>query len=99
MDINDDMITKLSDLAKLEFSSGEREKIKTDLNKILHFVEKLQQVDTKGVEPLIYMNEDVNVLRDDVAEKTITKEEALKNAPQKDSDYFKVPTVLNKERS
>lgn len=99
MDINDDMITKLSDLAKLEFSSGERGKIKTDLNKILHFVEKLQQVDTKGVEPLIYMNEDVNVLRDDVAEKTITKEEALKNAPQKDSDYFKVPTVLNKERS
>lgn len=99
MDINDDMITKLSDLAKLEFSSGEREKIKTDLNKILHFVEKLQQVDTEGVEPLIYMNEDVNVLRDDVAEKTITKEEALKNAPQKDSDYFKVPTVLNKERS
>lgn len=99
MDINDDMITKLSDLAKLEFSSGERGKIKTDLNKILHFVEKLQQVDTEGVEPLIYMNEDVNVLRDDVAEKTITKEEALKNAPQKDSDYFKVPTVLNKERS
>jgi len=99
MDINDDMITKLSDLAKLEFSSGEREKIKTDLNNILHFVEKLQQVDTKGVEPLIYMNEDVNVLRDDVAEKTITKEEALKNAPQKDSDYFKVPTVLNRERS
>ena len=99
MDINDDMINKLSDLAKLEFNSTEREKIKSDLNNILHFVEKLQQVDTEGVEPLIYMNEDLNVLRDDVAEKTISKEEALKNAPQKDSDYFKVPTVLNKGRS
>ncbi len=99
MDINDDMITKLSDLAKLEFNSSDREKIKSDLNNILHFVEKLQKVDTEGVEPLIYMNEDVNVLRDDISKKTITKEEALKNAPQKDSDYFKVPTVLNKERS
>ena len=99
MDINDDMINKLSDLAKLEFNSTEREKIKSVLNNILHFVEKLQQVDTEGVEPLIYMNEDLNVLRDDVAEKTISKEEALKNAPQKDSDYFKVPTVLNKGRS
>jgi aspartyl-tRNA(Asn)/glutamyl-tRNA(Gln) amidotransferase subunit C len=99
MDINDEMISKLSDLAKLEFSSTQRDKIRSDLNNILHFVEKLQKVDTEGVEPLIYMNEDVNVLRDDVAEKTITKEEALKNAPQKDSDYFKVPTVLSKERS
>ena len=99
MDINDDMITKLSDLAKLEFNSSDRDKIKSDLNNILHFVEKLQKVDTEGVEPLIYMNEDVNVLRDDISKKTITKEEALKNAPQKDSDYFKVPTVLNKERS
>ena len=99
MDINDEMITKLSDLAKLEFNSADRDKIKADLNNILHFVEKLQKVDTEGVEPLIYMNEDVNVLRDDISKKTITKEEALRNAPQKDSDYFKVPTVLNKDRS
>jgi aspartyl-tRNA(Asn)/glutamyl-tRNA(Gln) amidotransferase subunit C len=96
MEINDEMIDKLSDLAKLEFEKEDREEIKKDLRNILNFVEKLQRVDTDGVEPLIYMNEDVNVMRADISEVSITKEEALKNAPLKDSDYIKVPTVLKK---
>ena len=94
MEVTDSLIDHLANLAKLEFSAEEKKVIKQDLEKMIDFVDKLKSVDTAGVEPLIYMNKDVNVLRDDVIEQIITKEQALKNAPQKDSDYFKVPTVL-----
>ncbi|MBP9185661.1 MAG: Asp-tRNA(Asn)/Glu-tRNA(Gln) amidotransferase subunit GatC [Bacteroidia bacterium] len=96
MDINNEMIEKLSDLAKLEFSSEEKEKLKADLAKITGFVEKLQEIDTEHVEPLIFMSDEVNVLRADVAKQTITKEEALRNAPLKDTDYFRVPKFIEK---
>ena len=67
-----------------------------DLEKILAFVDKLNEIDTEGVEPLIYMSDEVNVLRADEISEETAQDEALKNAPQKDSDYFKVPTVLKK---
>ena len=70
--------------------------MKGDLEKILAFVDKLNEIDTKGVEPLIYMSDEVNVLRADEITEETSQEDALKNAPQKDSDYFKVPTVLKK---
>ena len=56
----------------------------------------INEVNTDGVEPLIHMNNEINVLREDIVKETITQEQALKNAPQKDSDYFKIPKVLNK---
>jgi aspartyl-tRNA(Asn)/glutamyl-tRNA(Gln) amidotransferase subunit C len=56
----------------------------------------LNSVDTSGVEPLIFMSDEVNVLREDVAIDTISKNDALKNAPKKDSDYIRIPKVLNK---
>jgi aspartyl-tRNA(Asn)/glutamyl-tRNA(Gln) amidotransferase subunit C len=97
MQVNDEMIDRLSHLARLEFNADDKTEIKNDLSNILTFVEKLNELNTDGVEPLIYVNEDVNVLRKDVREQIITKTEALKNAPQKDSDYFKVPKVLQKK--
>ena len=96
MKIDNALIEKLSDLAKLEFDDVSKKEIKEDLNKIIRFVEKLNELDTDGVEPLTYMTEEINNLRDDVAMKTISKEDALKNAPEKDSDYFIVPKVLKK---
>ena len=68
----------------------------SDMDKILSFVGKIEELDTEGVEPLIYMTQETNVLRNDEVGQHNTKEEALKNAPDKDSDYFKVPKVLNK---
>ncbi|HEX5001233.1 MAG TPA: Asp-tRNA(Asn)/Glu-tRNA(Gln) amidotransferase subunit GatC [Bacteroidia bacterium] len=94
MEINNETISRLADLAKLEFDEASGTSIKEDLTRILTFVEKLQQVNTDGVEPLIYMNEDVNVLRPDVEGDTVTQKQALSNAPMADSDYFKVPRVL-----
>ena len=58
---------------------------------------KLNELNTDNVEPLIYMTDEVNVLREDVVKTDMTQEEALKNAPKKDSDYFKVPKVVEKK--
>jgi aspartyl-tRNA(Asn)/glutamyl-tRNA(Gln) amidotransferase subunit C len=96
MDINDETIDKLSDLAKLEFKGEERDAIKKDLSRILSYFETLNELNTEDVEPLIFMSDEVNVLREDIAQTDITKEEALRNAPAKDSDYFRVPKVFEK---
>lgn len=96
MDITNDMVDKLADLAKLEFSAEEKERLKSDLSKITGFFEKLNELDTENVEPLIFMTDEVNVLREDEVHQPITKEEALRNAPAKDSDYFRVPKFLEK---
>lgn len=94
--IDDATVDKIAELARLEFDDIARSEIKADLNKILEFVDQLNEVDTEGVEPLIYMNEEPDQLRDDVVNYTIDQKEALKNAPDKDSDYIKVPKVLGK---
>jgi aspartyl-tRNA(Asn)/glutamyl-tRNA(Gln) amidotransferase subunit C len=96
MEVNNKLIEDLSRLAKLEFDEKSTEKMKGDLEKIISFVDKLSEIDTEGVEPLIYLSEEVNVLRTDEIANEVSQEDALKNAPQKDSDYFKVPTVLKK---
>ena len=94
--VDDKLIADLSKLAKLKFDKQSAEKMKSDLSTILGFVDAISQVDTDGVEPLIYMSEEVNVLRSDEIANEVSQQDALKNAPQKDSDYFKVPTVLKK---
>lgn len=96
MKITDETIDHLAHLARLEFNGAQKEKIKSDLTRIIAFVDQLSTVDTNGVEPLIFMTETENVLRDDVDTVTISQKEALKNAPVHDSDYFKIPTVLKK---
>ncbi|MFC2175477.1 Asp-tRNA(Asn)/Glu-tRNA(Gln) amidotransferase subunit GatC [Bacteroidota bacterium] len=94
MEITDKTVDELAHLARLQFEGEDKERIKKDLNKILAFMDKLNELDTESVEPLIYMSEEMNVLRNDEKKKTITQKQALKNAPKADSDYFKVPKVL-----
>ena len=96
MTIDNKMVDHLAHLARLEFENESKTEIISDLNKILSFVEKLNELDTENVEPLIYMTDENNVMREDEVILTITQQEALKNAPQKDSDYFKVPKVIEK---
>lgn len=97
MQVNEELVDRIATLAKLEFDAGRKQEIIKDLNQVIAFVEKLNELDTTGVEPLVYMTDEVNVLRPDVAKQTITHEEALKNAPDKDSDFFRVPKVIGKE--
>lgn len=94
MEITDKTVDELAHLARLQFEGEEKERIKKDLNRILGFMEKLNELDTEGVEPLVHLSEELNVMRRDEAKRTISQEEALKNAPKRDSDYFKVPKVL-----
>ena len=96
MKITDEVVDHIAHLARLEFIGNEKEEIKQDMEKIIAFMDKLNTVNTDGVEPLMFMSDAVNVLRDDVAEATVSKEQALKNAPKKDSDYFRIPKVLTK---
>ena len=96
MKIDNELVDRLAELSKLEFDEQAKEGIKKDLQKIMNLVEKLEEIDVEGIEPLIYMTDEKNVLRADVVKDTVTKEEALKNAPQRDSDYFKVPKVIKK---
>jgi aspartyl-tRNA(Asn)/glutamyl-tRNA(Gln) amidotransferase subunit C len=96
MKVNDEMVDKIANLANLEFNGDEKASIKNDLSRILGFIEQLNEVDTEGVEPLIYMVDEEDVLREDEVTYTVTQQDALKNAPEKDTDYFKVPKVLDK---
>ena len=96
MKIDQTLIEKLAKLSQLDFSQEAKSKMEQDLNKILAFVDELNTLNTDDIEPLVYINEEVNKLREDKVGEQLPKEKALKNAPDKDSDYFKVPTVLKK---
>ena len=97
MKIDKSTVERLAKLSKLEFSEQEKMEMVEDFKKMVGFVDKLKEVDTEGVEPLIYINEDVtNVMREDEVKDMLSVEDALKNAPEKDSSYVKVPKVLKK---
>lgn len=94
MKVDDQLVERLATLTRLDFPENSKEEIKLDLEKILTFMEKLNELDTTNVEPLIYVNEEINIFRDDVVKYDITKEEAMSNVPIKDSDYIKVPKMI-----
>ncbi len=96
MDVNDALIDKLANLARLQFDDTQKESIKNDLQRMIRFVEKLNEVDTTGVEPLLHMSEEVNVLRNDEVQGSVSRAEGLQNAPMHDQEFFKVPKVIKK---
>jgi aspartyl-tRNA(Asn)/glutamyl-tRNA(Gln) amidotransferase subunit C len=96
MEVNDALIDNLSNLARLEFNTAEKEGIKKDLQRMIHFVEKLGELDTTGVAPLLHMSPEINVLREDIPQGSVSREEALSSAPATDGQYFEVPKVIRK---
>jgi aspartyl-tRNA(Asn)/glutamyl-tRNA(Gln) amidotransferase subunit C len=95
MKIDDALILRLENLARLDLSAAERTKMQGSLTNILTMVEQLNTLDTEGVEPLVYINEDVNVWREDVVNHQLDRRDALKNAPDTDGTFFKVPKVID----
>jgi aspartyl-tRNA(Asn)/glutamyl-tRNA(Gln) amidotransferase subunit C len=87
-------LRKLAHLSRLEFDATKEQQMLGDLNKILDWVAELSQLDTTDVEPLVHLSHEINVLRPDVAHNSVSHQEGLRNAPRKDSDYFRVPKVL-----
>lgn len=90
------MIDKVAHLARLEVQEEGKQGLLDDMNKILTFMDKLNEIDTSGVAPLIYMSDEVNVLREDVVKFEIGRAEALMNAPKQDGKFFRVAKVINK---
>lgn len=91
-------VDEIAHLARLEFDEASKPEILNDMNRMLVFIDKLNELDTENVEPLIYLTEEKNILRADIPETSISQKEALKNAPKKDSDYFKAPKVIEQNR-
>ncbi len=94
MKIDRELLDKIAHLSRLEFDEKDADKMVKDMTEIVEWVEKLNEVDTEGVEPLTTMSHEVNAMREDEVKEHLSHERALRNAPAKDADYFRVPKVL-----
>jgi aspartyl-tRNA(Asn)/glutamyl-tRNA(Gln) amidotransferase subunit C len=94
MKIDRPLLDKIAHLARLEFDEKDAEKMMADMTAIVSWVEKLNEVNTAGIEPLTTMSHEINVFREDEVKDQLDHELALKNAPKKDPEYFRVPKVL-----
>jgi len=92
--IEKETLDKIAHLARLEYDEKDSEKMLSDINNMVAFVEKLKEVDTTGVEPLTTMSHEINAFREDEVKGQLPLDETLANAPKKDSKFFKVPKVL-----
>lgn len=98
MKITEQKVMELAHLARLEFKNEQVVAIQKDLDRIIEFCEKLNEIKTEGVAPLIYMSKHNNELREDIVVEDITQDQGLKNAPSADSDYFRVPKVIKQQK-
>jgi aspartyl-tRNA(Asn)/glutamyl-tRNA(Gln) amidotransferase subunit C len=96
MEVNDALVDKLARLARLRFTEEEKAGIRVDLQRMIGFVEKLNELQLDNVKPLLHMTQEQNVMREDVIKGSVSREEALKNAPLHDDQFFKVPKVIRK---
>ncbi len=87
-------VKHIAELARLEFNEKEIENFTFQLNEILSYMEKLNELDTENIEPLSHPVEGANVFREDKVKPGVEREEALRNAPDKDEVFFKVPKVI-----
>lgn len=93
--ISDETIENISILAKLDLSHEEKVRAKNDMQKILTYVDKLNELDTDGVEPLTHIFPVHNVFREDVVTSGSQKEAMLANAPQRRDDMYQVPKTID----
>lgn len=87
-------VEKIADLARLKFSNDELENFTPQMNEILSYMDKLNELDTENIKPLSHPVEQSNVFREDELKDSISTEDALKNAPDKTEQHFKVPKVI-----
>ena len=90
-------VEHIAELARLKFNEDELKSFTNQLNEILTYVEKLNELDTENVEPLSHPVEGSNVFREGAVKQSVSTEEALKNAPEKDEKFFKVPKVIGND--
>jgi len=98
MTVKKEDVINIAKLSKLRLSENEIEEFTEDMNQILDYVKKLEKIDTSKVEPLSHPLEGVNVFREDKLQKSIDREAALKNAPERTEEFFKVPKVIKVDK-
>ncbi len=94
MSVTKDDVRYIANLARLNLKDEEIGKYQHDMNRILAYMDQLNPVDTSSVDPLEHVYEPTTAYRPDVAKEPLTHEDALRNAPDADSDYFRVPRVI-----
>jgi aspartyl-tRNA(Asn)/glutamyl-tRNA(Gln) amidotransferase subunit C len=97
MEVDKATVQKLAKLSKLSFTNDEENEMVKGLNEMIDFVDKLKELDTTSVEPLMFMTSSNTVLREDEVKSTISQAEALSNAPAKDMYYFRVPKMIKQK--
>jgi aspartyl-tRNA(Asn)/glutamyl-tRNA(Gln) amidotransferase subunit C len=94
MKITKQEVEHVARLARLELSEQEKEKLTNQLSNILTYVEKLNELDTRGVDPTAHVLDIKNVMREDVPAQSLTQAQALANAPEKTAGHYKVPKII-----
>ena len=94
MKLSPEEVQKIAHLARLELKEGEVEVFSSQLSSILTYIEKLNQLNTEGIEPTAHAMEVPTPFRKDEEKQEISKESSLINAPHREGDYFKVPKVI-----
>ena len=94
MKVDNSIVEEIAHLARLKLTEEEKTHMISEMSEILNWMEKLNEVDTSNVEPLVHMSQEMNVLRDDIEGEMLSHDAALKNAPKSDSSYFRVPKVI-----
>jgi aspartyl-tRNA(Asn)/glutamyl-tRNA(Gln) amidotransferase subunit C len=98
MSVTSNEVKKIAELARLEFNDKEIDNYTLEMNKILDYMEKLNELDTIDIEPLSHPIENTNIFREDILKKSVDRDSALENAPDKTSEYFKVPKVISQSK-
>lgn len=96
MEVNEALVNRLALLGRLHFTETEKEEIRIDLQRMISFVDKLNELDTTGLEPVLHMSTEFNKLRKDVVRGSVSSDDALSNAPGKYNHFFTVPKVIKK---
>lgn len=94
MKIDQESLQKIAHLARLEIRPGEEAALLNSMDSVLTWMDQLNEIDTQGVEPLTHVLDEENHWREDKGANTLTREEALANAPSKNTTYIMVPKVI-----
>ena len=98
MEVNDALVEKIAHLARLHIEDADKEAARRNLQRMISFVEKLNELDTRGVEPLLHISDNINIFRADHVQGSINRQEGLKNAELHDGEFFKVPKVITRSK-
>jgi aspartyl-tRNA(Asn)/glutamyl-tRNA(Gln) amidotransferase subunit C len=94
MQVTEEMLDKMAKLARLTIEPDRKQALIREMTDILGWVDKLNEIDTEGVPPLIHMSHEINKVRQDKVEGQLSQQQALRNAPDTDGEFFRVPKVI-----